>query len=269
LKHGDLANRLITVGSAGRAKMISNYFDQSKETVTHTSSRGFVTYTGYYNDVRVSVVAIGMGISMMDFFVRESRAIIDGPIAMIRYGTCGGIATDAPHSKIALANKGSGYIIRNPDAFTQYYHSGSNTQSHQQNPYHVAQMCPADEELSTLLGKNIRGILGPDSVVEGSNVTADSFYCSQARIDDRFHDDNVGLINKIHQHYPDAKTMEMETFILFHLAKCCTLPIKAAAATIIVANRLDNSVIDEETIVRLEDQGGHAVLKTISEIKLE
>lgn len=27
---------------------------------------------------------------MMDFFVREVRAIVDGPIAIIRYGTCGG-----------------------------------------------------------------------------------------------------------------------------------------------------------------------------------
>ena len=28
---------------------------------------------------------------MMDFFVRESRAIVTGPMAMIRYGTCGGL----------------------------------------------------------------------------------------------------------------------------------------------------------------------------------
>ena len=32
---------------------------------------------------------------MMDFFVRESRAVVKGPMAIIRYGTCGGLHPDA------------------------------------------------------------------------------------------------------------------------------------------------------------------------------
>jgi hypothetical protein len=33
----------------------------------------------------VSCVAIGMGPAMMDFFVRESMAVLNGPVAIIRF----------------------------------------------------------------------------------------------------------------------------------------------------------------------------------------
>eukprot|EP01040_Poterioochromonas_malhamensis_P003348 gene3350-3572_t len=269
LKAGDLANRVITVGSPQRAKLISEFFDKDQTTRHFTSSRGFVTYTGFYKGVPVSVVAIGMGISMMDFFVRESRAIVEGPMAMIRYGTCGGISPEANQGKIALASQGSGFIMRNPDAFDQYYH-GSPTDSRVSNDaYHFYNIAPADESLTNLLRKNITDDLGADVLVEGVNVTADSFYSSQGRIDDRFHDDNVGLINKIHAKYPNSKTLEMETFFLFHLAKVCTKKIKASAATIIVANRLDSAVIEDDVLQHLEQAGGHAVLKAIAEVSLD
>eukprot|EP01035_Chromulina_nebulosa_P023904 gene23904-31021_t len=74
---GELANRIITVGSVQRAELVASFL---QVTTKVTSSRGFTTITGYFNDILVSVVSIGMGTSMMDFFVRESRAVVDGPM---------------------------------------------------------------------------------------------------------------------------------------------------------------------------------------------
>jgi len=82
---------------------IAKHFDENSISFRHTSSRGFTCVTGTYKGVAISVVAIGMGIPMMDFFVRESRAVIDGPMAVIRFGTCGGLSKLAPTGSIVVS----------------------------------------------------------------------------------------------------------------------------------------------------------------------
>jgi uridine phosphorylase len=41
------------------------------------SERGFLTLSGTYKSVPVSIVSIGMGAPNMDFFVREAREVLD------------------------------------------------------------------------------------------------------------------------------------------------------------------------------------------------
>lgn len=48
------------------------------------SERGFLTITGIYEGVPMSIVAIGMGAANMDFLIREGRECVDGDMAMIR-----------------------------------------------------------------------------------------------------------------------------------------------------------------------------------------
>lgn len=123
----------ITVGDPARARIVAKYFDSpwnlttvqngfdaglgapenNVDTNGHRSSplnesaavlelhseRGFLTLTGTYKSVPVSVVAIGMGAPNMDFFVREGREVLDeageGEMIVIR---C------VPHSSAVLAN---------------------------------------------------------------------------------------------------------------------------------------------------------------------
>ena len=54
------------------------------------------------------------------------------------------------------------------------------------------------------------------------------------RIDPNFFDDNETVIDDVIKKYPHAKSMEMETFVLFHLSNCCRIPIKASSAAIVV-----------------------------------
>eukprot|EP00349_Pseudokeronopsis_sp_Brazil_P001384 CAMPEP_0202961970 /NCGR_PEP_ID=MMETSP1396-20130829/6073_1 /ASSEMBLY_ACC=CAM_ASM_000872 /TAXON_ID= /ORGANISM="Pseudokeronopsis sp., Strain Brazil" /LENGTH=298 /DNA_ID=CAMNT_0049682225 /DNA_START=52 /DNA_END=948 /DNA_ORIENTATION=+ len=268
LGHGDLANRIITVGAESRAAKIAANFDQDRETKTFHSSRGFTSFTGYFEGIRVSVVAIGMGVSMMDFFVRESRAIIDGPMLVIRYGTCGGLSEEAVPGSVVVASMGAGYVARNPDHFIQ-----SATESrHGKDPYFYFSPVPSDAALSSALEESIRDAMstveGAGPVIGGTNITADSFYSSQGRLDDRFHDDNEDLFQHVHMHYPHAASMEMETYTLLHLAQCSRIPIRAAAAAMVVANRKSNVVVHEDVVHKMEIAGGRAVLKTIAHVPM-
>jgi len=168
-----------------------------------------------------------------------------------------------------VASKGSGYVTRNPNAFADLYFNPSPSSSETHiAPYDYHTIAPADEEFSALVVKLLSESIGVDTVVQGVNVTADSFYSSQGRIDERFHDSNPNLFQQVHEHYTEAQSMEMETFQLFHLAKCCTTSIKATAAAVIVANRITNHVIEDEMLMKLEKLGGKAVLQAVSLVSL-
>lgn len=54
----------------------------------------YLADTGTLGGVGITVLAIGMGMPMMDFAVREVRAVVEGPMIMVRYGTCGGLRAD-------------------------------------------------------------------------------------------------------------------------------------------------------------------------------
>lgn len=272
---GDMANLVVNVGSLGRAELISSLLEGCTRT---DSSRGFTTFTGSYKGKRVSVVAIGMGVAMMDFFVRETRAVVSGPLVTIRFGTCGGVGLTPSAGSIVVVEQ-SGLLTRNPDAFVHRYGSeGSETSTPpptESEAYRWSQLAPADGSLTDLLDENMRRILGGAgvSVTRGVNVTADSFYGSQGRIDDRFLDANASLIDETRKVYgatsgkdDSIQSMEMEAFQLLHLAKCADVkhPVYAAAAAIVVADRATSKVIDEETLKKLELEGGRAVLDTLT-----
>lgn len=279
---GDIANRIVTVGTASRAEKIASYFDNAGKEETDggpkriKSGRGFLTITGTYQGVPCSVVAIGMGPSMMDFFVRETRAVVDGPIVACRFGTCGGITSEALVGSVVVATEGSAYVTRNPDAFVHRYNSADVAKT-DINKYHMYDICPADPVLSSMVTARLQANLSTDQelnesvdnrdknvwVAQGANVTAESFYSSQGRIDPNFEDGNDDLIKQIVSKYPNARTMEMETFVLFHLAKSCNVPIYASAAAIVVANRNNNSTVDGNRLERVEELGGKGVLEAV------
>jgi len=272
LGKGDINNRIITVGTQSRAEKIAKHFD--KETSRVSSYRGFLTINGEYQGVPVSVVAIGMGPSMMDFFVRETRAVTDGPIVCARFGTCGGITEKAIVGSVVVASGGSGYASRNPDAFA-YNYDGSAPNEDITPKYYMARVAPAHDGLSAALEQSLSSALHNDEILmsdrshgdlvsSGTNVTAESFYSSQGRIDPEFDDNNDTIIDEVCKFYPDARTMEMETFQLFHLAKCSKQPFHASAAAIVVANRANNTTVDGGRLERVEDLGGKATLHAVA-----
>ena len=263
LQRGDIASRIITVGSLGRAEIISSFLDVSPAPKRITSSRGFTTITGTYQGVEVSIVSIGMGPSMMDFFVRETRAVTPGPLIMVRFGTCGGLTETAVPGSIVVASKGSGYVTRNPDAFIHCYFDDVAAVGERPAAYNFAKVAPSNAVLSGIVMEELSKAVGEGVVLGGLNVTAESFYSSQGRIDEAFDDENTSIVSSILAAYEGAQSMEMETFMLLHLAKCSKVPIHATAAAIVVANRVTNTVVEGDVLERLESSGGRAVLNAI------
>ena len=127
---------------------------------------------GRFEGEPVSVVSTHMGMPNMDFVARECRAVVKGPMAIIRLGTCGAVQRPAKLGDLLVASKGSISIRREPD----YWTAGNGHQ-----PYVCSLPVPADPQLSAILVAQAAALVGGDRVVEGLNASADSFYSSQVR----------------------------------------------------------------------------------------
>ncbi|BGP72215.1 hypothetical protein NBRC10513v2_005611 [Rhodotorula toruloides] len=91
VRAGQVSNLILTVGDPSRLHRIASLLDADPKPFENTSSRGFTVVTGRFRGVEVSLVAIGMGVAMVDFFVREIRAVVSGDITIIRFGSCGSL----------------------------------------------------------------------------------------------------------------------------------------------------------------------------------
>ncbi|KAF9963502.1 hypothetical protein BGZ65_002842 [Modicella reniformis] len=294
VKRGELANRILTVGDPARAIVLSRFLDgvdlenTPPKTVpgnlfSFASHRGFLTITGRFKGVPVSIVAIGMGVSMMDFFVRECRAVVDGPMVIIRFGSCGSLS-DAAVGDVCVPS-GAYIVQRNYNYFAE-------EKEENMKSYHFSRVVEADPEITQTLIKNMSSKLGPNHIWSGINATADSFYSSQGRQDLNFTDDNFELFEELVQHEPNTMTLEMETFALYHLAKSSTgapllattlnhnsngngngngnrkmNSIRAGACMMVFAQRKTNDFITKTDVARIE-LAGQAVFESLVEVSL-
>ena len=82
-----------------------------------------------------------MGYPMMDMFVREIRAITEGPLQIIRLGSCGGLDKNVKVGD-AIVQTGAIIITRNWD----YFESSLDTKQVSE-PYRISQPCFANQDL--------------------------------------------------------------------------------------------------------------------------
>jgi hypothetical protein len=76
----------VAVGHPSRALIIAEHLDKTPLLFKLTSERGFVTITGRYRGIPVSIVSTGMGFPNTDFFVREVRECLTGDMLVVRLG---------------------------------------------------------------------------------------------------------------------------------------------------------------------------------------
>jgi uridine phosphorylase len=217
---------------------------------------------------------------MMDFFVREVRSVVDGQLAIIRFGSCG---------SIGAARAGSVVVQNGAFAITRNYNYFSDTEEIEpeicdEKPYNFTKVFHADSDLFKKVESELIKSFGKDKVFTGLNATCDSFYSSQARKDDNFRDYNSNLISTITEIYPETISLEMETFMLFHLAKSSTSlslkdsnnnnttkfnnSIKAASAAMVFADRITNDFISPDKVHDLQKVAREAVLNALVDFEL-
>ncbi|KAG8966749.1 hypothetical protein FRC03_011390 [Tulasnella sp. 419] len=169
LRHGEVANRIITVGDPSRARRIAQFLDASPQPFTLESERGFLTITGAFDGTPISIVAIGMGIANMDFFVRETRECVYGDMAIVRIGSCGSLIETLPVGSYVVP-RACVAITRNYDYdFTAS--AGVNAEA-QIEPYHISKPVTANQTLHDVLVSKMNEVRpeGSEGVVVAGNV---------------------------------------------------------------------------------------------------
>lgn len=214
----------------------------------------------------------GMGNPMMDFFVRETRAVVTGTVAIIRFGSCGSLTERAPPGSVIVPH--GGYCIRrNIDYFSDH----PINQDLKKSPYIISGTFAADADMTHRLADAVETALMPlvesgepvgPVITSGLNADGCSFYSSQGRQDPAFWDDNQQLIKQAMATHPDTVCLEMETSMLFHLAKCAT-GVKAAGCHQVFADRVGNGFIRPEVVKVLEPAVGKAVLEALIATNVE
>jgi len=256
LKFGELANKVPCVGDPQRAERLKKYFDTPDKIFTRVSNRGFITYTGTFNQEPITIMSIGMGPAMIDFMIREGRHIVHGPLSIVRLGTCGTPKQDIPVGTILVANS-SVSVITNYDA---YHSDGTNENS---LPFIISKPIKPDQKLTQALKKCLEESVVNHKVMEAMDVTCDSFYSSQGRLDPSFNDRNSNLVDTLLEKYPDVGSLQMETFHMLHLARLSTVNIETAACVIVLAQRRSNEFLDMESKHQLEEMSGIACLRAL------
>ncbi len=95
---GDVAEYVFLPGDPGRAEKIASFFDEAKKVSEY---RGFVTYTGKYGGVPISVTSTGIGCPSACIVVEELVKI--GAKTVIRVGTTGSIQENLNSGDIVIA----------------------------------------------------------------------------------------------------------------------------------------------------------------------
>ncbi|KAG6853837.1 hypothetical protein C0991_000951 [Blastosporella zonata] len=172
LRAGEVANRIVTVGSPSRARAIAAFLDKDLEPFVLSSERGFLTITGRFNNIPISIVSIGMGSPNMDFFMREVRECLSGDMAVVRLGSCGALV-DVPVGTVVVP-KASVFVNRNVD-FDFFNVEGDRVEP----PYRISKPVQADPALHLALQKALAAArpAGSDREIlsETVNASADRF----------------------------------------------------------------------------------------------
>lgn len=174
-----------------------------------------------------------MGFAVVDFFVRECRAVVGGDLVIVRVGSCGSVNQELSIGTVAVPPASVG-ISRNYDHFHPSTYTGETGCA--LKAYQVTKPISADEDVHAALVKALESTRPPSSADRfagqnpkihdsGLNGSADSFYGSQGRTDSQFVDDNQGLIPAIQEEHPTLSTLEMETYVLHHLALCANYAV--------------------------------------------
>ncbi|GAA5938824.1 nucleoside phosphorylase [Sporobolomyces koalae] len=266
---GQTANRILTVGDPARLHRVSKHLDEWPEPFERVSQRGYTTVTGRYKGVPVTLIAIGMGVAMTDFFVREVRAVVQGEIAIVRFGSCGSLDPSLKVGSLGVPERAV-TISTNYN----YFHPTTDT-SNRGEPYFISNPINADQGLQRHLFETLttaEGVVDEQTRVKSLNLhaSADCFYSSQGRIDSNFQDDNDNLISTLLERNPECSSLEMETAHLLHLASIASpnVPIRAAAVHMVFAGRSlekggQGDFIDPQTVAQLEPKVGKACLDAL------
>ena len=218
LAPGEVAEFVMLVGDPARARMAAEMMDVVE---LERRRREFVTYTGRYQGLPLSVMAIGMGSGNAEIAVLELCQCIQNP-TMIRCGTSGGLTKELNLGDLVISKA----CYRLEETSLQYVGEG----------YPAV----ADLEVTLCLIEAADRLGLPHQV--GITATAAGFYGAQGRELAGFPPRHPEILNDLA--CQGVKNMEMETSCLLTLASL--RGFRAGAVCTVLANRQDRLFISTE-----------------------
>jgi uridine phosphorylase len=218
-KPGDVAPSILLCGDPARAHRVATYFKNAKEPIL---SREFVTITGQYKDMPMTVMATGMGPGNTEIAFIELSQIVEDP-TLIRIGSSGALKDGIELADLVISTA----AVRMETTSSHFVVDGYPASAH--------------HEVILALVEAARKNGFPYHL--GLTATAPGFYGAQSRKVPGFTPRDEELPEKLRE--MNVANFEMEASVLFTLA---TLRgFRAGAVCAIYATRRANEFIDIDT----------------------
>jgi len=240
-KAGEVSNEILITPDYALAEEIAGLFDDQSKVFKRVSNRGYLTFTGEFKGKRLSVVAFGIGFAMIDFFIREVRAITTGPLTIIELST-------APTPKdIPL---GTSVIIKDACAYEIDF---ENFTADNPCPYRFFKK-PVPSNSTVFAGieaglkvSNIPYVCGRVA----SNPSFSAGVCAPTKQSGgigTFDFKTDGLMDKVNEELGDIASLEMDTYPLYWTALRSTNKDIAVGAVSIAGSNLKGDVMPYEEV---------------------
>ena len=243
----NIAGQVILVGDQARVDTIAAFFEKIDFS---TQNREFKTVTGWYKNIRITVLSTGIGTDNIDIVLNELDALANidfkkreikrekRSLNIIRIGTSGGLQNDLPVNSFVVSQKSIGFDGLLPfyaswekfcdipfeKAFMEFVHWKRSLPT----PYVV----DASEQLIARFGK--------EEFIKGATISAPGFYGPQGRI--------LRLqlampeLNRIIERFSfgglKITNFEMESSAIYGLSRM--LGHQALTVCLIIANRVNH-----------------------------
>jgi len=209
---GDLAPYILTCGDPDRARRIARFFDRVE---LRRKNREFLTYTGSYRGIPVSVIATGIGAASSAIAMVEAAQCV-APAIFIRLGSTGAIQDDIDLGDLVITTE----ALRQEGTSHFYAPPGQKATAH-------PQVLAALREAAATLGV-------PHHL--GVTCTTADFYAGQGRVVPGFPTLDPGRV--AHLSRAGVLNLEMEMSAYLTLAQVSTLGLRAGGACAVFVHRL-------------------------------
>ena len=224
----DVAERILVMGDPDRVREASKLL---KDVKLASGRRGFPVYTGFFNGVRVSVAAHGIGGPSAAIVFEELKML--GAEVIVRLGTCGGLKREIILGSVIVP---VGAAYERGGTIGMY----------------VGNTCyPAVPDLDLTLAFERRFRMDGFRVFRGLVASSDAFHAEE-EYSRRWRKLNIIGV-------------EMECATLFTLARL--RGFRAAAVLMVIDNLEDGTAMKLDEIRKFEEKALKTALKALTEIR--
>ncbi len=209
---GDLAPYILTCGDPDRARRIARFFDR---VTLRRKNREFLTYTGLYHGLPVSVIATGIGAAASAIAIVEAAQCV-APATFIRLGSTGALQDHINLGDLVITAE----ALREENT-THFYAPAE-------------QKALAHPQVLAALQEAAAALQVPNHV--GVTCTSPDFYAGQGRVVPGFPTLEPDMVGRLSQ--AGVLNLEMEMSAYLTLARVSTLKLRAGGACVVVNNRL-------------------------------